>query len=254
MDKSDAKAFWNNRSKSFPGHRDDSPYQEKMLEIAVEHGVDFANSHILDLGCGSGAYSIRLAKMAKKVTALDISDGMLSAVKKAAKENNINNINYVEADWIEYIPREYYDIIFASLTPAIKSGTCVEKLGKFCKNWVINIGFAAPMEARMLEELFDHFSLARKGGFLEPIMKNYLTEMGVPFDLYPVSGEWTHTFTRDGIIANCKDLLTSHGYTADDKKISDFVERYNESGSGKYITKTVYNVEMLIWNCLENPL
>jgi SAM-dependent methyltransferase len=254
MDKSDTKNFWNNRSKSFPGHRDDSPYQEKMLETAVSHGVDFNNSHVLDLGCGSGAYAIRLAQMAKKVTALDISDGMLTAVKNAAKENNIKNINYVEADWLEYIPRECYDIIFASLTPAIKSDTCVEKLGKFCKRWAINIGFTTPIKAHMLEDLFEHFSLAHKKGFLEPIMKNYLTKKGIPFGLYPVSGEWTHTFSREEIIANCQDLLISHGHTADYKEISDFVERYNESGGDRYVTKTVYNVEMLIWNCFENPL
>ena len=52
-------------------------------------------SHILDVGCGTGRHSVELAKRDYKVTGVDISSGMLSEAKMAARKAG------VEVEWIQ---------------------------------------------------------------------------------------------------------------------------------------------------------
>lgn len=45
---------------------------------------------ILDVGCGTGNFSIKLAKMGCQVTGIDISDEMLNAARKKVAEQNLD--------------------------------------------------------------------------------------------------------------------------------------------------------------------
>ncbi|TAL02801.1 MAG: class I SAM-dependent methyltransferase [Rhodospirillaceae bacterium] len=49
-------------------------------------------STVLDLGCGSGHVSLRLAQWVAQVTAYDLADGMLDAVRREASRLGRNNI------------------------------------------------------------------------------------------------------------------------------------------------------------------
>ncbi|EOD00680.1 class I SAM-dependent methyltransferase [Caldisalinibacter kiritimatiensis] len=58
---------------------------------------------VLDVGCGTGNYSIELAKMGCEVVGIDISDEMLDIAKNKAKENNLD---------IEFYNMDVYNIKF----------------------------------------------------------------------------------------------------------------------------------------------
>ncbi len=63
---------------------------EKVLKPYLKEGMTF-----LDLGCGSGRFSIRGAKLVAKsgkVIALDIQQGMLDIVEKKIKDEGLENI------------------------------------------------------------------------------------------------------------------------------------------------------------------
>lgn len=53
--------------------------------------------HILDVGCGTGNFSIELAKLGVKVTGIDISEPMLEKARIKASEENLN-IEFLKAD------------------------------------------------------------------------------------------------------------------------------------------------------------
>ena len=66
------KDFWNKRAKTFPRYSpDEDSYEAGMLQMARENGVVFKDKTILDVGCGCGMYTIRLAMEGRQVTALD---------------------------------------------------------------------------------------------------------------------------------------------------------------------------------------
>src|SRR2546421_3166006 len=55
-------------------------------DVAMTESADIAGKSVLDIGCGSGVYSIELAKRgAKRVLALDFSDPMLAIARETAR-------------------------------------------------------------------------------------------------------------------------------------------------------------------------
>lgn len=62
--------------------------------------------HILDLGCGPGLYTERLAKIGYAVTGIDFNK---KAIEYAASRNN--EIHYIEGDYILDFPHGRYDAI-----------------------------------------------------------------------------------------------------------------------------------------------
>lgn len=75
-------------------------FQEMKPFIHKQHTV-------CDLGCGLGDLSMELAKVAKEVTALDISEDALRVVEQKAAAQKITNIVPLQSDWrnIELIPQ-----------------------------------------------------------------------------------------------------------------------------------------------------
>ncbi len=244
----DRRDFWNIRAKSFPGHREGDTYQAKMLGIAKEHGVDFVGKNVLDLGCGSGAYTIRMAHEAAHVTALDISDGMLDSLRRSADDKGIKNIEYVISDWTDYRSDKKFDIIMCSLTPAMKDRAAVAKVRDYASGWVMHIGFAGRMTANVLNGLFDLYGIGQGHHVVhEPVMKNWLDEVSIPYASYRVQGVWETPRDYDAMIANCCDVVEAHGIKPDMDTIGVFIEQFKDPESGLYISKTGYDVEMLIW-------
>jgi cyclopropane fatty-acyl-phospholipid synthase-like methyltransferase len=65
-------------------------------------------SHILDVGCGTGRHSVELAKRGYKVTGIDISSGMLSEAKKAAKKARVN-VEWIHTDASKFTSSRSFD-------------------------------------------------------------------------------------------------------------------------------------------------
>lgn len=89
-------------------HKLDSPEREKLLPKGkILHGLDVQSSDdILDLGSGTGYFTIPLAeKTEKKVYALDVANEMLNYLKDRYTDAGITNIELVEGA-IEHVPLE----------------------------------------------------------------------------------------------------------------------------------------------------
>lgn len=101
------------RVKSESNDTDKDDYISKMLErIHVEPQFT-----VLDIGCGPGTLTIPLAKKARSVTALDISERMLLNLKKNARKESTNNIQYINAVWEDALDAgqvNEHDVVVAS--------------------------------------------------------------------------------------------------------------------------------------------
>jgi ubiquinone biosynthesis O-methyltransferase len=89
----------------------DSWYESKMGSYVDEIETDLALSMfkaekgitVLDVGCGTGNFSVKLAKMGCKVVGIDVSDEMLEIARKKAEEQDLD---------IEFFNMDVYELKF----------------------------------------------------------------------------------------------------------------------------------------------
>ena len=92
-------------------------------ECVVEHAINLVKSgNVLDIGCGSGAISVSLAKYVPElsVTALDKSHNAVDVALSNAKRNNVS-ITGICADIFDFDTDVKYDLIISN-PPYIASG------------------------------------------------------------------------------------------------------------------------------------
>jgi SAM-dependent methyltransferase len=111
--KGEGVAYWGQKAQSFDsGERVDNFLDEllRRMKISPEHTV-------LDVGCGTGAISIPLAKRCAQVTALDWSPSMLEMLSRKIEQAGISNITPKCLDWSQSrigIDVPVHDIVLAS--------------------------------------------------------------------------------------------------------------------------------------------
>jgi len=66
---------------------------------------------VIDIGCGTGAFSIHAAKYFKKIHAVDVSKKMINAASIKADAQNIRNIEFHNSGFLQFQPKEKADII-----------------------------------------------------------------------------------------------------------------------------------------------
>lgn len=113
------------------------PDTEVLVEEVIELAKKKDAKNILDIGTGSGAITISLAKYLEnvKVTSVDISDIALEIGKRNAISNEVDDrINFVKSDLFTNIDKETKFDIIVSNPPYIKREV-IETLDKQVKDY-----------------------------------------------------------------------------------------------------------------------
>jgi ubiquinone/menaquinone biosynthesis C-methylase UbiE len=71
---------------------------------------------VLDIGCGTGNFSLKLAKKGCKVTGIDLSDKMLHLAREKTEKENLY-INYCRMNVYDLqFPAQHFDAVFSMAT------------------------------------------------------------------------------------------------------------------------------------------
>ena len=107
------KHDFNHKAETF-----DSPkniFLANLVCQAVKKQIDFlSDKEILDFGGGTGLLALPLAKQAKSVTLVDISEKMLEQARLKAEQQDIDNIQFLEQDLLENPLEQEFDLIVVS--------------------------------------------------------------------------------------------------------------------------------------------
>ena len=110
------QAFWDLTLKVNSHTLIPRPDSEILIETAIELLANNSPSRILDLGTGSGALALVLAKQFpnSSVLAVDNSAEALAVANNNAVLNNIHNIQFQQSEWFDQIPAVKYDLIVSN--------------------------------------------------------------------------------------------------------------------------------------------
>ena len=107
------KHDFNHKAETF-----DSPkniFLANLVCQAVEKQIDLlSDKEILDFGGGTGLLTLPLAKQAKSVTLVDISEKMLEQARLKAEQQDIKNIQFLEQDLLKNPLEKEFDCIVVS--------------------------------------------------------------------------------------------------------------------------------------------
>lgn len=134
----DVKSLWNKRSHRFADmdipNKDDA-YVSLILETSNSN-IDRMN--VLDIGCGSGIWSLAFADVVNSVIGIDIADKMIEYANEKADSIGLTNAKYFTGDWKDPsldLGQSKFDIVMAHMTPAISSDDDLIRMDAVCDGY-----------------------------------------------------------------------------------------------------------------------
>jgi len=132
----DNEAFWDGRAERFSASADQDHRAKRLnrvLDLLSQKGMLHENSSILDIGCGPGKFAVEMAKIGKEVIGIDVSSKMLAYAENKRLEEGLENLQFMKLDWGQVSLAELnwekrFDLVFASMCPAINSQKALEKM------------------------------------------------------------------------------------------------------------------------------
>lgn len=158
---------------------------KKMARVLSGQGVICAQNSILELGCGPGNLSMALAEYGCRVTAVDLSPGMIRALEKKILTRSIEGIQPLAADWNTLDPAGH-DLAVAAFFPEVCTPQGIFRMEKLATQTCVlvlgNGSHAFPLYRQIWTRVMDlpcpksldHLTCA----------KNYLRQAGRDPDLY----------------------------------------------------------------------
>ncbi|WP_410507182.1 methyltransferase domain-containing protein [Methanosarcina hadiensis] len=248
--------FWNKRSKNYSKNMEKDQRKKRtdeILEFLEEAGFNPEGSRVLDIGCGPGALSLPLSKLGAEVTALDISSGMLKKLKDTVKEESLP-VDVIECSWwtadIDELGfRKGYDLVIASMTPAIKDIENFDKMIACSKNLCYYSNFLRRGEDRAYREIRNSIlgqnSANNMNGMVYPFMYLYLS--GYMPSLRINHSEWKEeTDWREAADQAIEFIGRGRDFDEETKeKIRDYYK--NASPDGIYRSEPDVYTGMIVW-------
>ncbi len=244
------KKFWNFKAKKYP-----RPFEKKVLretknviKLLNSLGVDLDSKEIIDIGCGTGIYSLIFDQKAKKIFCLDFSSEMLRVLKEEADKNSITNIEILQKDFSRWDIKKYqkcFDISFASMTPAVRSLGDILKMEKLSRKWCVYIGWTGKRENKVMEEVYSLFNLKpyTPNGYFD--VKEILEKRNIKYKTHIFETSWEWEGTIDEAVDEFSQRILLDIKKLNRKKIRKYLCEKFKNGIVK--TKTVASEGILVW-------
>ena len=167
-----------NKYQRFAGQT--SEFQKRILSELAALGVSFKGKSVVDIGCGTGVWTLLIAKEAARVTGVDNSGGMLEILRKDARKFGISNVETIEKSWDEFKTDEVFDVAITTMSPALRDERDFERFSALGR-LKIYLGWAAPRTSDLLEPFFERYGRKTANFMLSSKLEAWLTARDVKF-------------------------------------------------------------------------
>lgn len=172
--------IWDEKAKNYARYSDAlTPVMEDFFEFIKSSGLDFENKRVLDVGGGTGVWSLHLAKLAKEVLVIDASAKMLEYLEEDRIRLGLKNIKSLQVGFNDFKKDKDFDIVFLSMCPVLNLPVDFEHFLNLAKRRVY-INFASLRVSDFLNPIFEHFNSVPKD-FGKDDLEWYLDKLGLPY-------------------------------------------------------------------------
>jgi SAM-dependent methyltransferase len=139
-----------------------------------------SGSKVLDVGCGPGEFTLRVARRAKSVTGVDSSEVALALATQNLARTGFKNVTFMYGDARKLpFPDNSFDLVYSRRGPASDSKEALREILRVLKKrgvfMEITIG---EIDKRNLAEIFGRGQMLSFKGRVSTVKKRWLEETG----------------------------------------------------------------------------
>lgn len=247
------KKFWEKMAKKYPLPFDKKHLKQtqEVISMAEQRGVRIDGASILDVGCGTGVYTLPLAQRASRTTGLDFSEEMILRFEKEQLDNGIENSSAVRTPWNDAAVSEHnwekgFDIVWAAMTPALRSPEDVARMNRCARNWCVYIGWGGVRKNPFLAEVFQ----AHDQTFGPPpgaeSVQTHLAAMGIDTEIEFFRSRWEWEGTEDEAVAHAEGFLRAQTDAEPNPDlIREITGRFSKDGTVRH--RTEVEKGLIVW-------
>ncbi|MCV3333796.1 class I SAM-dependent methyltransferase [Campylobacter lari] len=213
--------LWNKKAKSYARY---NPNLNEIQKATFAKLGSLQGKSVVDIGCGSGVWTLHLAQKAKSVLGVDSSSTMLEILQEDAKTHAISNIKTLNLDFENFYKNNNikFDLAFLSMSPALQN----EKDYKAFLNLAskkVYLGWASRRKSSFLDPIFEHFNTHFKG-FYEEDLQGFLNAQNIPYEVEIFNETRVVKRDKDSAMENALWHLNMNGLNVNKQELESFVK------------------------------
>ncbi|KAB0590307.1 class I SAM-dependent methyltransferase [Campylobacter lari] len=213
--------LWNKKAKSYARY---NPNLNEIQKATFAKLGSLQGKSVVDIGCGSGVWTLHLAQKAKSVLGVDSSSAMLEILQEDAKTHAISNIKTLNLDFENFYKNNNikFDLAFLSMSPALQN----EKDYKAFLNLAskkVYLGWASRRKSSFLDPIFEHFNTHFKG-FYEEDLQGFLNAQNIPYEVEIFNETRVVKRDKDSAMENALWHLSMNGLNVNKQELESFVK------------------------------
>jgi ubiquinone/menaquinone biosynthesis C-methylase UbiE len=226
----------------------------RTVEILTEKGALNKNTVAIDIGCGTGTFTLELAKHCKKIYALDFSPMMLDRLNEKVKSCGLDNVVTICGDWNKMELSEFdpeINLALSCLNPGINDTSSLDKMNKVSKRWCCYIsvsGTSKHTSRNELQEIVFGRTLNNANGNDVIFPFNVIYAMGLKPDLNYIPCKYIRLLTEERALESIVSDFTRYK-DLDGETVRELEKYINDKldESGKFLQETSMNLGIMIW-------
>ncbi|MBN1537377.1 MAG: class I SAM-dependent methyltransferase [Anaerolineales bacterium] len=225
----------------------------KNMDSSRETVLSFLESDasILDIGAGTGAWSLLFSECVRKVTAVEPSRAMREIFLENIRRNKVSNIEVIEESWPEANPGKHDYSFCSHAMYGVADFRGFVKHMIDCTDKMCFLLIRAPSLDGMLSEAFMHIYHQPHDSPNFTIAYNILIQMGIYANVQiEKSDKWysTKSASFDEAFTNLKIRLGLHACSTYDDYLQDILKRKLVKQEGYYYWSGGYQSALIFWS------
>lgn len=247
MKRKDA-SIWNKKAESYARFsHDENSFQSLILGKIAQRGIIFDKKSILDIGCGTGVYTLHIAKHALHVNALDFSQEMLNILREdAIKEGLDEKFTFTCNTWSDFASDKNFDIVFSSMSPAFESNADFEKMHHYARETCVFLGWGGKRESTLLDPTFQAHGKALNVPAGSEKLRAWLEQVAITYESEYIEEKTLHVKTYEKAEKSVLWHFEINNLIPDTQHIKAFLQTMQDE-EGNIAFETTIGVELISW-------